>query len=629
MSSAVLWFAAEASPDSDSTVVFWRQYLSGGSASSARISLPEIVHNEADRWKRTYLEWLESIGQAPVGDKTLEQQLLIRPGLSYWWMTLPTEFSFSEDALVYKAVRLWAFVELSERLGFDDVELVGADPGVISVLQAWGRETGRRITTVRADEKPIREFSRLTSLAKSSNVVFQTAAAVTQIALEFARFGLKFRTNFQGETHGTRAVTIVDYFDNFRINQASASLYQSNYWGQLPEQLALMGIPVHWVHIDYRSAAAPSISMAREAIESLNENKAAQRHSLLQDRMGPRVLGVVVRQYFAVTVLGLSVKRTGLSWRHAQSGLDMWPLTKRWWRRTFYGVEAARNATWLSLFESVLSGRGNPGPCLYLMENQAWELALINRWQSMEKGHIDGVPHSTVRLWDLRYAVGLTNGQGSSTMGLPRPDAVLVNGPAALGVFVLNGYRPDQLQPVEALRYMRGSETPARERKKTPKEPDSVNLLALGEYDPRLAATQIELLNKLIEARSSSVRITYRPHPSSLTPLAALDGRIRLSASSGIAFDLVGSDLAFCSNVSSAAVDALLAGVPVIVFRDGGVLDGQIAGALGNMSVANAEDLIKAVDRFIAHGTNGQNRVEEVFYLDTELPRWTRVLSSL
>lgn len=214
-------------------------------------------------------------------------------------------------------------------------------------------------------------------------------------------------------------------------------------------------------------------------------------------------------------------------------------------------------------------------------------------------------------------------------MGLPRPDAVLVNGPAALGVFVLNGYRPDQLQPVEALRYMRGSETPARERKKTPKEPDSVNLLALGEYDPRLAATQIELLNKLIEARSSSVRITYRPHPSSLTPLAALDGRIRLSASSGIAFDLVGSDLAFCSNVSSAAVDALLAGVPVIVFRDGGVLDGQIAGALGNMSVANAEDLIKAVDRFIAHGTNGQNRVEEVFYLDTELPRWTRVLSSL
>jgi hypothetical protein len=102
-----------------------------------------------------------------------------------------------------------------------------------------------------------------------------------------------------------------------------------------------------------------------------------------------------------------------------------------------------------------------------------------------------------------------------------------------------------------------------------------------------------------------------------------------LSASSGIAFDLVGSDLAFCSNVSSAAVDALLAGVPVIVFRDGSVLDGQIAGALGNMSVANAEDLIKAVDRFIAHGTNGQNRVEEVFYLDTELPRWTRVLSSL
>jgi surface carbohydrate biosynthesis protein (TIGR04326 family) len=586
-----------------------------------------MVHDETDRWKRAYLEWLACIGQAPVGNKTLEQQMLIRPGLSYWWMTLPTEFSFTEDALVYKAVRLWAFVELAERMGLDDVELVGADPEIISVLQAWGRETGRRITIVGLEIKRLHEIPRMRSLAKSSNVVIQFAVAMRRIALEFARYGLNSRTDTQDAGRGSSDLIIIDYFVNFQINQARLSPYESNYWGPLPENLALMGVPVHWIHIDYRSPAAPSVSMAREAIEDLNHNKAGQRHSLLQDQMSPRVLVRVLRQYFAIGALGMGVKRTKLSWVHAQSGLDMWPLIRRSWRRSFYGAEAAQNASWLSLFESVLLSQRTPGPCLYLMENQPWELTLISHWQAKENGRIAGVPHSTVRIWDLRYAVGLTNGQGSPPSELPRPDAVLVNGPAASGVFIGNGYRPDQLQPVEALRYMVSVETP--DCRKTTDGSEVVGILALGEYDPRLATTQIELLNRLMEARAPSVGITYRPHPSSPAPLATLDGRIRLSASSGIAFDLVGSDLAFCSNVSSAAVDALLAGVPVIVFRDGSVLDGQIAVAPGNMSVTNAEDLIKAVDRFIAHGPNGQNRVEEVFYLDTELPRWTRVLSSL
>jgi surface carbohydrate biosynthesis protein (TIGR04326 family) len=261
------------------------------------------------------------------------------------------------------------------------------------------------------------------------------------------------------------------------------------------------------------------------------------------------------------------------------------------------------------------------------MENQPWELALLGLSKASGSGTIQGVPHSTVRDWDLRYAVGSAATPGMADEGLPRPDVVLVNGRAASDALILNGHRPDQLQPVEALRYIVSSQT--ADFPFTDNESEVVGLLALGEYDARLATTQIELLNKLVEARSASVRITYRPHPASPAPPATLDERIRLSASSRIAVDLAENDLAFCSNVTSAAVDALLAGVPVIVFRDGSVLDGQIARAQGNTSVTNAQDLIDAVDRFITHGSGEHARLDEVFNLDAGLPRWARVLSSL
>lgn len=608
-------------------VVLWQGYLSDEEPESLTFSLPQLIYEDADRWKALYLDWLGNIANAPAHNGNLEHSLTIRPGLSYWWMTLPTESSFAEDALVFRTLRLWAFVELAEKLGFMEIELVGADPEIARILQEWGRETGRRITSARAQGKPSRGLPRLGQLAKSGSVLLQLPAAAAIIALEFLRYGLKSRTATQRTAHEPHEVTIIDYFDNFQIDQARSSRYRSNYWGRLPEQFALLGIPVHWVHIDCRSTSAPSIDSARKAIEALNENHTAQRHSLLQDRMTLRVLAKVVNQYLAIIRLGVGIRRTRLTWTHAPSRLDMWPLVRRKWRRAYYGVDAARNASWLVLFKGVSEGQQASGSCLYLMENQPWELALISNWQGTNSGLVLGIPHSTVRGWDLRYAIGCAHNQASPFEALPRPNTVLVNGPAASEVLARNGYPVHQLESVEALRYLQTTTTTARLKLRN--EFNRLELLALGEYDPCLAARQVDLLNNLVEACDQDLRVTYRPHPSSVSLLAALDGRIRLSSSSEISLDLAESDLAFCSSVSSAAVDALLAGVPVLVFRDGSVLDGQVSGVQVFGSVTNAGELINAVHSFISNDSVKQSQGESCFLLDAELPKWTRLLSSL
>jgi surface carbohydrate biosynthesis protein (TIGR04326 family) len=588
-----------------------------------------LVHDESERWKAAYLQWIDDLGQTSMADTNVEQSLLLQPGLSYWWMTLPSQFCFSEDALAYQAMRLWAFVELADRLRLKEIELVGAHPDLVCVLSEWARRTGRILCAKLTPEQlpgrvsVSRAFPRGASLFRN---FLQAGSHIARLVLDYGHYagdGLHVREP------NPRELTVVDYFDNFRVNESWVSRYQSNYWGRLPEELARLNIPVHWIHIDCRSASARTVRIARKAIQELNENHAHQRHSLLQDHLNARVFARILQRYLRIVSIGLKSRRLKRSWGHSPDELDMWPLVRGSWRSWFYGLEAAANASWVTFFETAIGVPGKLGSCWYLMENQPWEFALVNQWTRASAGAVSGVPHSAVRQWDLRYAVGFTLREGDLRRALPKPDFVLVNGPAASHVLGQKGYQVHSLQPVEALRYLVNGQSPKTHRLNHPGKTGRLKVLVLGEYDEFLEARQVELVNSLIDARSLAVQPTFRQHPSAPRQVKGLDPRIDLSSATTIAADLRHADLAFCSSVSSAALDCLLAGVPVIVFCDGNVLDGQISIGAETASVTNADQLISAVDRILADGTRSERRATDIFFLDETLPLWAGVISQL
>ena len=629
MSSAVLWFAAEAIPNTDSQVVYWRQYLASGHASSSAISLPQMIHDESERWKATYLQWLEAIGQTRNGDETLEEQLRLGANLSYWWMTVPTEYSFSEDALVYKAVRLWAFVELAERLGLTEVTLVGADPGIADVLRAWGKRTGRKIL-LRAWTSGVKpQLSLRRAVRDSSNVGLQMLFALRHLGKQYLEYGRRHKTIDSAYEITGYDLTIVDDLAHMLVDESQPNRYESHYWGQLPSQLASQGKSVHWIHSDYRSGIIPSSHEARRIVQCLNGNYANQRHSLLQDHMNLRVMAKTVICFLRIISLGLRVRRSRLVWLHHASEMNMWPLVKNSWRSSFYGATAAQNALWLQLFDFAVRERNPQNSCMYLMENQPWELALLSDWRESARGGIKGVVHSSVRPWDLRYALGCSAEQGNRHALLPRPDAILVNGPASLRILGKYGFNDDELIPVEALRYIRGEQTAGHASAAKESATSATRVLALGEYDPSLAAVQVEFLNELVEARGPLLKVTYRPHPGVVHESSSLDSRIELSRASSISADLAKSDVAFCGSTSSASLDALMSGVPVIVFKVGGVLDGQLLPEESvSATVTCSDELLDAVDALHLTRISEIRSLSEVFYLDAGLPRWaTAVLA--
>ena len=87
-------------------------------------------------------------------------------------------------------------------------------------------------------------------------------------------------------------------------------------------------------------------------------------------------------------------------------------------------------------------------------------------------------------------------------------------------------------------------------------------------------------------------------------------------------------DIAYCSNTTSAAVDAFVFGLPVVVMLDERELNfSPLRGHSGVRFVSTPGELAEALQtEGLITATNFDRY--EFFYLDPELPRWKRLLSS-
>ena len=86
-------------------------------------------------------------------------------------------------------------------------------------------------------------------------------------------------------------------------------------------------------------------------------------------------------------------------------------------------------------------------------------------------------------------------------------------------------------------------------------------------------------------------------------------------------------DVAYSSSVTTAAVDAYCAGVPVVSVRDTKTLNlSPLRGCEGTQFAGTPEELAKAliVAAATAHSRKGRH---DFFAIDSKLPRWRKLLN--
>ena len=444
--TVLVWDSDDPAPQGDWVTVLWRGFGASGGADG--YSIPRRVEERAGALRARFLRWIHDLGEAPVDGERLLDRLAVRPGFSYWWMSLLAEKSYVKSAHLCDAVKLFALEDMVREFVAGRVILASGDQVLAQAFRAWCGNAGL-IFKWRRQSRSEQPVSWVRKVYCSLPHPLQAVAYLLRYLKQ--RWPLR-QVGTKALSKSAGRLTFCSYFDNLDMDAVRQGRFHSRYWTKLPEALAQKGIPTNWLQLYIPDDAVPTARRARDLITRLNRDAAlAQLHVTPDGVLGWSPIWGAMRDFSRIVWLGLRLGNVRPYFRPANSNVNLWPLFKHDWRKSMYGSAALWNCLFLNLIERILVELPRQKLGAYLQENQGWEMALIHAWKSAGHGELIGVPHSCINFWDLRFFVDERAFRHTGRNDLPLPDWVALNGPAAIATYQEGGCQKNRMVEAEDL----------------------------------------------------------------------------------------------------------------------------------------------------------------------------------
>ena len=201
-----------------------------------------------------------------------------------------------------------------------------------------------------------------------------------------------------------------------------------------------------------------------------------------------------------------------------------------------------------------------------------------------------------------------------------------MNGKAARQSYIQGDYPKNELVDVEALRYLYLKTFPDKLDLPANKS-THIMFLVLGDYQAENNNYQMALLEKALPSSGQNLKLIVKPHPS--CPIIAEDYpslKMHITTDS-ISNLLYKCDVVYTSTLTSAAIDAYCANVPVISALNPQALNlSPLKMVEGVEFISGADELVNAIKN-IKNNNYNKNDPEDIFWLDPKLSRWKNLLN--
>jgi surface carbohydrate biosynthesis protein (TIGR04326 family) len=602
-------------------VLCWQSYFESGSIASVPLHLEKHAESIRDRYRM----FIHALGEHRIAGRRIVDHLDRGDGFSLWWMTLVAEKNPFKSRRVYDCLRLIALEEMLLDREASTLTLVSPDR---ALAEAIGGLCTRRSMAFRwqrcraatRDSVLRRWYSRLPSAV-------QGLLSLRHIAMRCRLRPLRRASWFADPD----TVFFCSYFIHLDPALGPQGKFHSRQWERLPECLHQANRRTNWLQLFLFSTVVPDVETGRNWARAFNRDATHQGHHVfLESFLSWPVLLSALRSWWWLNRVRGRLSRVQTAFQLPGSDLSLWPVLRDEWRASLGGPVGMSNCLHLALFDAALGAVPRQQTGLYLYENHAWEKALLRAWRRYGHGRIIGVPHSTAPFWYLPHSVDPRPG-GSCPE--PMPDCWAINGAVARCEFLATGFAADKLVEVEALRYLdlagladrRASASGARH---ATRDDPALRVLVLGEIIPQSMHHLLGMLDAAFEEIQPLFQFGFKAHPSYAVNLADYP-RLKLRETNSALHQVLSDyDIAIAGNSTSAAVDAYVAGLPVIIGLHGASLNlSPLRGRRGVAFVTSGRELVDAL--LAAHTADRANPDrEQFFFLDPNLPRWERLLNS-
>ncbi len=552
--SILIWDYTGDPPEWNGPVCLWQSFKQ---CNGDQYSLPAMLESNAESVRKKYLEFIYQFGESKINGKTVIDHLELHKDFSYWWMTLIAQkdiIQFSPH--IYDILKLLVAEDLFESLKIDEIVIRSQNEKIVEVFKKWANKKDIKFNSLSNLKVKLKLF--FLSVKKTKLFVFSDALFVLiKYVIPRLKFSLSKNNNCQ---HLKTKISIIDVFTHLDPLSLKSGTFSSKYWTCLVDFLRQEEIPVSWFHWYFRHKSIPGITIAEDHISEFNKNERVQKHFLADRTVSPSQIIRVLRNWVRLNFMAFKIRKARIFFRPTGSNLDLWPILKIDWYRSFFGVQSILNLFFFEQIESFVKKLPFQSLGIYIEENQPWEFALVHYWKLYGHGTLIGVAHTTIPFWDFRYFFDPRTFLPGSKHP-PLPEFVAANGPDAIEKLGASGFPKSKIKELEALRYMHLNIDITKAQLLRNRV---LRLLVLGDLVPAITNNQLLFLLKCIKEYNVSMSVIFKPHPASkLIPTDLLEG-ITVSKET-MDVELRKCDIVFTNNVTSGAADPYHIGIPVIV----------------------------------------------------------------
>ncbi len=628
MNGPIVVWALQGEPPADAgDVLLWHDYAEGIGVQS----VPRYLEEHAKRLRSKYLEFIHDLGERRINGKSVVEHLDLGDGFSFWWMTRLAEKSPFKSPHLYDCLRLMAMEEILVELRPSRLVLHGAERDLSEAIETTCRNLGIGFVWHSANPSKRKWSLRGVYLALPQPV--QAMISLRHLVMKWPLRRLERPRWFSDR----KAIFLCSYFFNLDSASCSEGRFHSSQWGCMPAYLQQGGWHANWIHHFLRSPDDRDIQARSQWLRLFNRDALNQGcHSLLESYLSWAVVRRALWKWLRLNAISLRLRNARGMFNPRDSAASLWPLLRTDWRTSLQGPAALSNCLWVELFDAVLKDIPHQPTGLYLWENQGWECALLRAWRRHGHGRIIGVPHATVVFWHLNNFDDPRTLESIVGCAKPLPDQLAVNGPMAWRAFDdAANVSPGRFVEVEALRFQylaepgfRPSRTGSSSRhgRAFPVDGKRRKVLILGDFTEKQTLKMLSCMEEALHMSRADVAVVFKPHPVSRIRQQDYPS-LPFEATSSALFEILPTcDLVFSSNTTSAGLEALLAGLPVLVFLDEEDFNhSPLRGVEGASFVGTARELGAALmtDEHCAPVPI----IEEFFWLDRQLLRWGKLLS--
>ena len=607
MSDVLIWDASSPAPK-NRTVILWQSFNLEGVTNT--LSILDLVDQNQTSIRSEYLSWSHDLGELTISNTSIKNHLQIRPNFSYWWLSLFVEkCNFSKSPQIDNAIKLIAFKHWLLINQITSIEIKSNNARLVEAFRTLSKSNN------------INFYPRINFISSYAWPKLYSLKAVVWLLIHIYKSRHLKGIGVKAWSKTKESLIFFSYLFNLDAKGLESNNHQSNFWGNLPNLIAGTGCGVNWLHIFTPSKQIPNHKAAAVTLKRFNQKDSKEAHVFLESFISLRIVFQSICDWRLVSNAASKLKR-GLP----KDDFILNILLDEW-DKSFYGFHCISNCLSLNLFSEAMRSLPNQKLGLYLQENQSWELALNYCWKQEHHQEILGVPHSTTRFWDLRYAHDHRVHMMQADSSYPKPNAIAINGQAQMNYFQRTGYPESEMELVEALRYFHLQSNLSI----PPATTDFIEqhvILVLGDY---LLENNDQLIQMLLQASPllpDNTRFIFKPHPACPIRLSKFKG-IRITISEEALEDLLQHcTIAFSSNVTSAALDAYFRGVPLACMIDPTKLNlSPMLEIDKTVFVKTYKDLTTKILRAMDIKSRDERDPSNFFELDPSLPKWLSLLN--